>query len=73
MLKIKENIVTDKKKMTLADFRAYKEEGRKFTYLTAYGYLRPVVKGAPNTFVVATCPSVPTTKTPSRRCGTSTG
>ena len=81
-----------KKKMTVLDFKKYKEEGRKFAYVTAYDYtmasivddsdmevilvgdslgmtmlgytttvgvtlddmihhIRPVVKGAPNTFV----------------------
>ena len=27
-----------KKKMTIPDFRKYKEEGRKFAYTTAYDY-----------------------------------
>ena len=27
-----------KKKMTILDFKKYKEEGRKFTYVTAYDY-----------------------------------
>ncbi|HHZ01214.1 MAG TPA: 3-methyl-2-oxobutanoate hydroxymethyltransferase [Sedimentibacter sp.] len=86
-----------KKKMTIADFKKYKEEGRKFSYVTAYDYtmasiinesdcevilvgdslgmimlgysattpvtmddmihhIRPVVKGAPNTFVVGDMP-----------------
>ena len=27
-----------KKKMTVPDFRKYKEEGRKFAYATAYDY-----------------------------------
>ena len=27
-----------KKKMTVPDFKKYKQEGRKFTYVTAYGY-----------------------------------
>ena len=87
----------EKKKMTVPDFRKYKEEGRKFAYVTAYDYttasivndsdvevilvgdslgmvmlgydttvgvtlddmvhhIRPVVKGAPNTFVVGDMP-----------------
>ena len=86
-----------KKKMTVPDFRKFKEEGRKFTYVTAYDYttasivnesetevilvgdslgmvmlgydttvgvtlddmihhIRPVVKGAPDTFVVGDMP-----------------
>ncbi len=86
-----------KKKMTILDFKKYKEEGRKFAYVTAYDYttasivndseceiilvgdslamvmlgynstvgvtlddmihhIRPVVKGAPNTFVVGDMP-----------------
>lgn len=86
-----------KKKMTIADFKKYKEEGRKFAYVTAYDYttasiindsecevilvgdslgmimlgynvttpvtmddmihhIRPVVKGAPNTFIVGDMP-----------------
>lgn len=86
-----------KKKMTVPDFRKYKEEGRKFAYVTAYDYttasivdeseievilvgdslgmimlgykttvgvtmddmihhIKPVVKGAPNTFVVGDMP-----------------
>lgn len=86
-----------KKKMTIADFKKYKEEGRKFTYVTAYDYttasivnesecevilvgdslgmimlgypgttsvtmedmihhIKPVVKGAPNTFIVGDMP-----------------
>ena len=27
-----------KKKMSILDFKKYKEEGRKFTYVTAYDY-----------------------------------
>ncbi len=83
--------------MTIADFKKYKEEGRKFTYVTAYDYtmasivndsetevilvgdslgmtmlgytstvpvtmedmihhIRPVVKGAPDTFIVGDMP-----------------
>ena len=86
-----------KKKMTVLDFKKYKEEGRKFAYVTAYDYtmasivddsdvevilvgdslgmtmlgysttvgvtlddmihhIRPVVKGAPNTFIVGDMP-----------------
>lgn len=86
-----------KKKMTILDFRKFKEEGRKFTYVTAYDYttasivdesdceiilvgdslamvmlgytttvgvtlddmvhhIKPVVKGAPNTFIVGDMP-----------------
>jgi 3-methyl-2-oxobutanoate hydroxymethyltransferase len=86
-----------KKKMTILDFKKYKEEGRKFAYVTAYDYttasivdesdvevilvgdslgmimlgykttvgvtlddmihhIRPVVKGAPNTFVAGDMP-----------------
>lgn len=86
-----------KQKMTVPDFKKYKEEGRKFAYVTAYDYttasivnesdvevilvgdslgmvmlgydttvgvtlddmihhIRPVVKGAPNTFVVGDMP-----------------
>ena len=86
-----------KKKMTVLDFKKYKEEGRKFAYVTAYDYtmasivddsdvevilvgdslgmtmlgytttvgvtlddmihhIRPVVKGAPNTFVAGDMP-----------------
>jgi len=91
-----------KKKMTILDFKKYKEEGRKFTYVTAYDYttasivnesecevilvgdslamimlgydstvgvtmedmihhIKPVVKGAPDTFIVGDMPSVHTT------------
>jgi len=87
----------NKKKMTIGDFKKYKEEGRKFTYVTAYdfttasivnesdvdiilvgdslgmimlGYdgttavtledmlhhIKPVVKGAPDTFIVGDMP-----------------
>ena len=86
-----------KKKMTVLDFKKYKEEGRKFAYVTAYDYttasivdesevevilvgdslgmimlgyattvgvtlddmihhIRPVVKGAPNTFIAGDMP-----------------
>ena len=86
-----------KQKMTVPDFRKFKEEGRKFAYVTAYDYttasivndsdvevilvgdslgmimlgydttvgvtlddmihhIRPVVKGAPDTFVVGDMP-----------------
>lgn len=86
-----------KRKMTVLDFKKYKEEGRKFAYVTAYDYTmasivdqsdvevilvgdslgmtmlgyqstvgvtmedmihhtRPVVKGAPNTFIVGDLP-----------------
>ena len=86
-----------KKKMTVLDFKKFKEEGRKFAYVTAYDYttasivnesdvevilvgdslamimlgynttvgvtlddmihhIRPVVKGAPDTFVVGNMP-----------------
>ncbi len=86
-----------KKKMTIMDFKKFKEEGRKFSYVTAYDYtiasivdesecevilvgdslgmimlgyngttavtmddmvhhIRPVVKGAPNTFIVGDMP-----------------
>jgi 3-methyl-2-oxobutanoate hydroxymethyltransferase len=86
-----------KKKMTVLDFQKYKNEGRKYTYVTAYDYttaiivndsktevilvgdslgmvmlgytgttgvamedmvhhIRPVVKGAPDTFIVGDMP-----------------
>ena len=86
-----------KKKMTIPDFKKFKQEGRKFTFVTAYDYttativdeseseiilvgdslamvmlghtstvgitmedmirhIRPVVKGAPNTFVIGDMP-----------------
>lgn len=86
-----------KKKMTILDFRKYKEDGRKFTYVTAYDYttasivnesecevilvgdslamvmlgyastvgvtmddmihhIKPVVKGAPHTFIAGDMP-----------------
>lgn len=86
-----------KKKMTVLDFQKYKDEGRKFSYVTCYDYsmativdrsdvevilvgdslgmtmlgyantlpvtlddmihhIRPVVKGAPNTFVIGDMP-----------------
>ena len=89
--------MADKKKMTILDFKKYKEEGRKFSYVTAYDYttativdesdvevilvgdslgmimlgynttvpvtvddmihhIRPVVKGAPHTFIVGDMP-----------------
>ena len=89
--------MADKKKMTIADFKKFKEEGRKFSYVTAYDYttasivndseveiilvgdslgmimlgykgtesvtmddmvhhIRPVVKGAPNTWIVGDMP-----------------
>lgn len=89
--------MSDKKKMSILDFQKYKDEGRKFTYVTAYDYttasivndsdcevilvgdslgmimlgysstvpvtlddmihhIRPVVKGAPNTFIVGDMP-----------------
>ena len=88
---------TAKKKMTIPDFKKFKQEGRKFTFVTAYDYTtasivneseseiilvgdslamimlgyastvgvtlddmiqytRPVVKGAPNTFVIGDMP-----------------
>jgi 3-methyl-2-oxobutanoate hydroxymethyltransferase len=87
----------DKVKMTISDFKKFKEEGRKFSYVTAYDYttasivddsdveiilvgdslgmimlgykgtesvtmddmihhIRPVVKGAPNTWVIGDMP-----------------
>jgi len=90
-------MVKEKGKMTINDFKKYKKEGRKFTYVTAYDYttasiidqsdcevilvgdslgmimlgypgttsvtvedmihhIRPVVKGAPNTFIVGDMP-----------------
>ena len=90
----------EKQKMTVMDFQKYKDEGRKFSYVTAYDYttasivddsdvevilvgdslgmimlgykgttavtmddmihhIRPVVQGAPHTFVIAICLSVP--------------
>lgn len=90
-------MVERKKKMTVSDFKKYKEEGRMFTYVTAYDYttativnesncevilvgdslgmimlgydgttsvtmedmihhIRPVVKGAPDTFIVGDMP-----------------
>lgn len=89
--------MTKKTKMTISDFQKYKDEGRKFTYLTAYDYtmasiinesetevilvgdslgmimlgytstvpvtmedmihhIKPVVRGAPDTFVVGDMP-----------------
>lgn len=93
----KGQMVMEKKKMTVLDFQKYKDEGRKFAYVTAYDYttasivdesdvevilvgdslgmimlgykttvgvtmddmihhIRPVVKGAPNTFVAGDMP-----------------
>lgn len=87
----------NKKKMTIGDFKKYKEEGKKFSYVTAYDYttasivnesdvevilvgdslgmimlgydgttavtmddmlhhIKPVVKGAPDTFIVGDMP-----------------
>lgn len=87
----------DKKKMTIPDFKKFKQEGKKFTFVTAYDYttasivdqsdteiilvgdslsmimlgndttvgvtlddmihhIRPVVKGAPNTFIIGDMP-----------------
>ena len=87
----------NKKKMTILDFKKYKEEGRKFSFVTAYDYttativdesdneiilvgdslgmimlgydstvpvtmedmihhIKPVVKGAPNTFIIGDMP-----------------
>ena len=89
--------MSGKKKMTVADFKKFKEEGRKFSFVTAYDYTtasivdesdceiilvgdslgmimlgykgtesvtmddmvhhtRPVVKGAPNTWVIGDMP-----------------
>lgn len=89
--------MSGKKKMTLGDFKKWKEEGRKFSYVTAYDYtiasivdesdiniilvgdslgmimlgykgtesvtmedmihhIKPVVKGAPNTWIVGDMP-----------------
>lgn len=89
--------MSSKKKMTITDFKAFKQEGRKFSFVTAYDYTmasivndsevevilvgdslgmimlgykgtesvtmedmihhtRPVVKGAPNTWVVGDMP-----------------
>jgi len=89
--------MSEKKKMSVLDFQKYKDEGRKFTYVTAYDYttasivndsecevilvgdslgmvmlgyegttpvtmddmvhhIRPVVKGAPNCFIVGDMP-----------------
>ena len=94
--------MSGKKKMTISDFKKFKEEGRKFSFVTAYDYtmasiinesdveiilvgdslgmimrwdakgtesvtmedmihhIKPVVKGAPDTWIVGICPSVPT-------------
>ena len=30
--------MTNKKKMTIKDFKAYKKEGKMFTYVTGYDY-----------------------------------
>ena len=87
----------NKKKMTILDFQKYKDEGRKFSFVTAYDYttativdesdceiilvgdslgmimlgynttvpvtvddmihhIKPVVKGAPNTFIIGDMP-----------------
>ena len=87
----------NKKKMTVLDFQKYKDEGRKFSFVTAYDYttasivndsdceiilvgdslgmimlgydttvpvtvddmihhIRPVVKGAPDTFIIGDMP-----------------
>ncbi|MFA7661502.1 MAG: 3-methyl-2-oxobutanoate hydroxymethyltransferase, partial [Anaerovoracaceae bacterium] len=89
--------MSEKQKMTVMDFKKFKEEGRKFSYVTAYDYtmasivndseveiilvgdslgmimlgyasttpvtmddmvhhIRPVVKGAPNTWIVGDMP-----------------
>lgn len=89
--------MSEKKKMTIGDFKKFKEEGRKFSYVTAYDYtmasiiddseveiilvgdslgmvmlgydgtesvtmddmvhhIKPVVKGAPNTWIVGDMP-----------------
>ncbi|MBQ1407519.1 MAG: 3-methyl-2-oxobutanoate hydroxymethyltransferase [Eubacterium sp.] len=89
--------MSDKKKMTVPDFKKFKQEGRKFCHVTAYDYttasivddseceiilvgdslnmimlgnqgtvgvtvdqmiqfIKPVVKGAPNTFIVGDMP-----------------
>lgn len=89
--------MSDKKKMSVLDFKKYKEEGRKFSFVTAYDYttativndsdceiilvgdslgmimlgydstvpvtvddmihhIKPVVKGAPNTFIIGDMP-----------------
>ena len=89
--------MSNKKKMTILDFKKYKEEGRKFSFVTAYDYttativdesdneiilvgdslgmimlgydstvpvtmedmihhIKPVVKGAPNTFIIGDMP-----------------
>ena len=97
----------NKKKMTISDFRQYKKEGRKFTYVTAYDYttasivndsetevilvgdslgmvmlgynstvpvtmedmihhIRPVVKGAPDTFIVGDMPFGSYNESPAR-------
>jgi len=89
--------MANKKKMTIPDFQKYKDEGRKFSFVTAYDYttasivdesdceiilvgdslgmimlgydstvpvtvddmihhIKPVVKGAPNTFIIGDLP-----------------
>ncbi len=100
-----------KKKMTVLDFQKYKDEGRKFAYVTAYDYsiasivdesdvevilvgdslgmimlgypgtvgvtvedmihhIRPVVKGAPNTFIVGDMPFGSYEQSPEQAIGT---
>ena len=102
-----------KQKMTVLDFKKYKEEGRKFTYVTAYDYtiasivndsdvevilvgdslgmvmlgytdttwvtmddmvhhIRPVVKGAPNTFIVGDMPFGSYNEGPQQAVGSAT-
>ena len=33
----------NKKKMTILDFKKYKEEGRKFSFVTAYDYVTATI------------------------------